>query len=583
MSEQNGVSPAPTADDSPGQPADAASTASASIPRTAKKRDSETNIKETIESILIAFILAFMFRAFVVEAFVIPTGSMATTLLGAHMRFTCEDCGYVFDVNFPSDSDNDDIDVPDNSRRVFSMRCPNCGFKVPRENPKNPLNSATGTPSRYGDRILVLKYLYLLHPPQRWDVVVFKSPDDPEHHDYALNYIKRLVGLPGEALMILDGDIYTAPTSATAPLKLGDFKIQRKPRSVQNSLWRVVYDNDYLPLGQKRRWIDREGVVFNDKPWQQPWEVAPGEQGWQLTSDPSQPSSPSRSFKFDNLSGSADLRFSNDANSITDPLTDVMWYDTTFWQRNGDSYNDDSYRGDQNVSDIKLEFFYQRTKGDGELKIAIDKLQHRFNIVIHAGKATIFQNDKAVASAELSDDFANPSHIEVENADYRLSLRVNDHVIASVEYEPDTNRLLEAFESRTKLPKPHIQITAANQTSELTHVKLWRDIYYGNRTARSHSGGDFQWASPLQFPKRVIQLGGDDFFVCGDNSPLSGDARTWGSSIELPEEDLFTKPGRVPRRFMLGKAFFVYWPSGYKPFKTAPAIAPNFGDMRFIH
>src|SRR5688572_14060442 len=48
------------------------------------------NIKETIESILVAFILAFVFRAFVVEAFVIPSGSMAPTLLGGHMRFRCE-------------------------------------------------------------------------------------------------------------------------------------------------------------------------------------------------------------------------------------------------------------------------------------------------------------------------------------------------------------------------------------------------------------------------------------------------------------------------------------------------------------
>src|SRR5213595_10211 len=58
------------------------------------------NIKETIESILVAFILAFVFRAFVVEAFVIPSGSMAPTLLGAHMRFRCPDCGWRFDVNY---------------------------------------------------------------------------------------------------------------------------------------------------------------------------------------------------------------------------------------------------------------------------------------------------------------------------------------------------------------------------------------------------------------------------------------------------------------------------------------------------
>ena len=63
-------------------------------------RPPRENVKETIESILVAFILAFIFRAFVVEAFVIPTGSMAPTLLGAHMRYRCEDCGYKFDVNF---------------------------------------------------------------------------------------------------------------------------------------------------------------------------------------------------------------------------------------------------------------------------------------------------------------------------------------------------------------------------------------------------------------------------------------------------------------------------------------------------
>ena len=40
-------------------------------------------IKDTIESFVVALILAFVFRAFVVEAFVIPTGSMAPTLYGA--------------------------------------------------------------------------------------------------------------------------------------------------------------------------------------------------------------------------------------------------------------------------------------------------------------------------------------------------------------------------------------------------------------------------------------------------------------------------------------------------------------------
>ncbi|HMO27568.1 MAG TPA: S26 family signal peptidase, partial [Tepidisphaeraceae bacterium] len=180
---------------------------------------SETNIKETIESILIAFILAFIFRAFIVEAFVIPTGSMATTLLGAHMRYDCADCGYHFTVNYSGDQIDGDVQIPSFARvavrdrngvftgqvvnQVFAIHCPNCGYRVPRTNPDNPDADATAPPVHFGDRILVLKYLYLMQHPARWDVVVFKNPDSPVR-DHTQNYIKRLIVLPGESIMILD-------------------------------------------------------------------------------------------------------------------------------------------------------------------------------------------------------------------------------------------------------------------------------------------------------------------------------------------------------------------------------------------
>src|SRR3954449_9803055 len=80
----------------------------------------EGSVKETVESILIAFILAFVFRAFVVEAFVIPTGSMAPTLLGAHMRFTCKECGYTFDTNYATNaSSSEDIEIPSRAGPVL--------------------------------------------------------------------------------------------------------------------------------------------------------------------------------------------------------------------------------------------------------------------------------------------------------------------------------------------------------------------------------------------------------------------------------------------------------------------------------
>jgi hypothetical protein len=42
--------------------------------------------------------------------------------------------------------------------------------------------------------------------------------------------------------------------------------------------------------------------------------------------------------------------------------------------------------------------------------------------------------------------------------------------------------------------------------------------------------------------------------------------------------------GVVPRDYLVGKALFVYWPSGFKPFAEFPfGIVPNVGRMRFIY
>ena len=49
-----------------------------------------------------------------------------------------------------------------------------------------------------------------------------------------------------------------------------------------------------------------------------------------------------------------------------------------------------------------------------------------------------------------------------------------------------------------------------------------------------------------------------------------------------PRTVQFLRPVRARLKMMLGRAFFVYWPAGYRPLKGAPALVPNFGDMRLI-
>jgi len=586
-----------------------------------------TNIKETIESILVAFILAFMFRAFIVEAFVIPTGSMAPTLLGAHMRYRCEDCGYDFEVNYQSqEADGDDVAIPPTARlnrpvldrnsnrqtvdKTFRVHCPNCGYRIPRFNPIDASNVATNPPVYYGDRILVLKYLYLLQQPHRWDVVVFKSPADPERHDYTQNYIKRLIGKPGESILVLDGDIYVAPKGKES--KLEDFVVQTKPRWAQEALWRVVFDNDFQPRSKPRIVTNvLNQPVRNDPPFVQPWQAQPEQMGWDLTGK--------RVFKFNNPAGAATLNFTAEANPMpgtpfAPALTDWLAYDVTLNQsiQSGgqpappDMYDLGGYIADNNVSDVKLAMYYTRQSGDGALKVNLavrpgTDVERTFVAQLDPTKATLLMRDRSgaetiIGAATIAESVGRPIKVELIHADYQVTLRVGERdliVTAPNQYAPDLAFLVNAYNAREKLPKPKISLTAENQQAEIRHLSLWRDVYYTNRergtgdtiASPPNAGAALDWASPEIFPQRVMHLGPDEYFTCGDNSLMSSDGRYWRQPINLPGEDLVADAGRVPGRFLLGKAFFVYWPAGYKPVpgESVPAIVPNFGRMRFIH
>jgi len=54
-----------------------------------------------------------------------------------------------------------------------------------------------------GEYILTEKVSYRFRSPKRGEVVIFKAPDKPE-----LDYIKRVIGLPGEKIRIINGTLY---------------------------------------------------------------------------------------------------------------------------------------------------------------------------------------------------------------------------------------------------------------------------------------------------------------------------------------------------------------------------------------
>ena len=100
-----------------------------------------------------------------------------------------------------------------------------------------------------GDRVFVLKYLPFLQRPKRWDVVVFKNPGTHE------NYIKRLVGMPGEQVIFVDGDVFARDFVEGLTKEAGwetweadGWEVQRKPERVQRTMFQDVFDSRYTPI-----------------------------------------------------------------------------------------------------------------------------------------------------------------------------------------------------------------------------------------------------------------------------------------------------------------------------------------------
>ena len=90
--------------------------------------------------------LAFLLWSLEAEGFVIPTGSMAPTLMGRHKEVVCPQCGYTYTVNAGGEVEPTGRGAR-TGRRVVSGTCENCRFE-----------SAVGDmPSFTGDRIYVMK------------------------------------------------------------------------------------------------------------------------------------------------------------------------------------------------------------------------------------------------------------------------------------------------------------------------------------------------------------------------------------------------------------------------------------------
>ena len=109
------------------------------------------------------------------------------------------------------------------------------------------------------DRTRFAPVVYCLAPePQREDVIVFKYPCSDGRNDSRVNYIKRLVGLPGDTIRIQNGDVWVK--SAKDKKEFGPaakFVIARRPPRKLLAMLQPVFDNDYMPRIANEGWPAR--------------------------------------------------------------------------------------------------------------------------------------------------------------------------------------------------------------------------------------------------------------------------------------------------------------------------------------
>jgi signal peptidase I len=138
-------------------------------------------------------------------------------------------------------------------------------YRIPSPSMEPTLHCARptdGCTSRVSDRVIANRLVYRFHEPQRGDIVVFEAPPQVEAAcGTGGTYIKRIVGLPGEAVSMRAGHVFIDGVRLAEPY------LRPAYRGTGSGSWGRSPKDGYFVLGDNRdmscdsrRW----GVVPGD-------------------------------------------------------------------------------------------------------------------------------------------------------------------------------------------------------------------------------------------------------------------------------------------------------------------------------
>ncbi|MDA1015906.1 MAG: signal peptidase I [Planctomycetota bacterium] len=558
-------------------------------------RDS-ISLRALVDIAVCLVIAVILFRTFEVEGYMISTGSMAPCLLGFHRQVVCPSCRHEFTVGaaFDDSVTGGSAKAQDLQTAARIVRCPNCS---------QPEIDISDVPVNQGDQLLVHKAAYLFRLPNRWEIIVFRNPYEPNEA-----YVKRLIGLPGESVLVRAGDV------------LINGKLQRKDLDSQRSTRILVYDQEFEPRDDQNwrpRWVltrqePRTSASNREPSWKRsgsgfrfrPVDTTTPNSEWVTYRHWIRSGGEHRSvvsLNRDAPNGIRDVLNPDGAVPFATPIEydfnsrelacrgvmSAQWLqrlqaldrDIQFQQSVRDLFEQShrapitdgyAYNGPEDertsvpILDLMVSMNVHFTESSGQFVVEMWHPTGRFQCHVDAERRSIQLYQDGKTSPLRAEDW--PAEVDTKDGvviemslfDHRVSVALDGWQAVNPWDIPepigDAGKLVVDRDAR-------VRFAAHGGTLLVESLKLYRDVYYTPGRARHAVNSAYV-------------LGPEEMFVLGDNSPVSSDSRNWKEPV-------------VNQRLLIGKPFLVHLPSRPGKLKVGGVERrfriPDVSRIRYIH
>ncbi len=449
-------------------------------------------------------------------------GSMALTLLGRHVDLTCPECGFAFpcDAGSPREArrENDEATVI----------CPSCAARFEPAQPGIALS---------GDRVLIDRSAFQLRRPRRWEVVAFARPDEgPELT------VKRVVGLPGEKVQLAGGRVYI------------DNELLRRDLRQQRAMRVLVHDDAFSgpaprwrPQDYGSNWTRHDGRVVHT-------ESPNDEIGWLAYNHEDAAEKGTSLIRRNGPEGTAH----ESEMSPSSPVSDYGYYNRGRMQ----SRNESVHR----TPDVAMSFRLQDVHGRGVIWLQASDGRDEFMVEIEPAEKTFTvrknRGKQPLGAGELPGPLRGET-IDVSLIDRQFLFAVGSKTLFTATNDSGT---IDSAGDPPLTAQP-LAIGVQGLGVAVDRLRVYRAIYYGGPPGSGREPGP------------IYTVGPDEYFVLGDNNPISEDSRTWAQNSRGQNS---SQDPMVSHKFLAGKPFIVIYPARGFSLAGRQFQVPDLMKIRYI-